>query len=149
MTVLQLPNRLPSVTGLQVPSFDSRIAMLLLEKELGAPWTTFYSELSPEPIAAASLGQVRRRCMPSKQTQTFAACHLDHVMADGGVEREVDVGVGEGQLTNWGVARVRAEQQLKCCVYTLPLKYITLQDHCIPANPTETTGRRNRCSASA
>jgi len=42
----------------QVPSFDSRVAMLLLEKELGVPWTSFFAELSPEPIAAASLGQV-------------------------------------------------------------------------------------------
>ncbi len=41
-----------------MPSFDSRVAMLLLEKELGAPWTSFFAELSPEPIAAASLGQV-------------------------------------------------------------------------------------------
>ncbi len=46
------------VSAGQVPSFDSRVAMLLLEKELGAPWTAFFAELSPEPIAAASLGQV-------------------------------------------------------------------------------------------
>jgi aarF domain-containing kinase len=32
--------------------------MLLLESELGGPWTKFYSELSESPIAAASLGQV-------------------------------------------------------------------------------------------
>jgi len=42
----------------QVPSFDSKVAMLLLEAELGGPWTDFYSELTPKPIAAASLGQV-------------------------------------------------------------------------------------------
>jgi aarF domain-containing kinase len=30
----------------------------LLEEELGAPWQEIYAELSPEPIAAASLGQV-------------------------------------------------------------------------------------------
>ena len=34
------------------------MAFALIEKELGAPWTTFYSELGPDPIAAASLGQV-------------------------------------------------------------------------------------------
>ena len=44
---------------MQGPSFDNTLAMELLEKELGAPWPTFYSELTPEPIAAASLGQVR------------------------------------------------------------------------------------------
>lgn len=43
---------------MQVPSFDNKVAMLLLEAELGGPWTTFYSELSETPIAAASLGQV-------------------------------------------------------------------------------------------
>lgn len=43
---------------LQVPSFDTKLAMLLLEAELGGPWTDFYSELTPKPIAAASLGQV-------------------------------------------------------------------------------------------
>ena len=31
---------------------------MLLEAELGGPWQDFYSELSPRPIAAASLGQV-------------------------------------------------------------------------------------------
>jgi predicted unusual protein kinase regulating ubiquinone biosynthesis (AarF/ABC1/UbiB family) len=41
-----------------VPSFDTKVAMLLLEAELGGPWTDFYSELTPKPIAAASLGQV-------------------------------------------------------------------------------------------
>jgi aarF domain-containing kinase len=42
----------------KVPSFDSTIAMKQLEQELGKPWTEIYSELTPEPIAAASLGQV-------------------------------------------------------------------------------------------
>lgn len=44
----------------KVPSFDSKIAMKQLEMELGKPWTEIYSELTPEPIAAASLGQVYR-----------------------------------------------------------------------------------------
>jgi ABC1 atypical kinase-like domain len=51
---------------LQVPSFDTNVAMLLLEAELGGPWTDFYSELTPKPIAAASLGQVR--------TSSWTAC---------------------------------------------------------------------------
>lgn len=42
----------------KVPSFDSKIAMAQLEQELGCPWQEIYSELTPEPIAAASLGQV-------------------------------------------------------------------------------------------
>ncbi|GJM87346.1 hypothetical protein PR202_ga03290 [Eleusine coracana subsp. coracana] len=42
----------------KVPSFPDDIAMALLEEELGKPWQEIYSELSPSPIAAASLGQV-------------------------------------------------------------------------------------------
>lgn len=42
----------------KVPSFPDDMAMALLEEELGQPWTEIYSELSPSPIAAASLGQV-------------------------------------------------------------------------------------------
>ena len=44
----------------KVPSFDSKIAMQQLEQELGRPWYDVYAELTPEPIAAASLGQVYR-----------------------------------------------------------------------------------------
>ncbi|XP_020260832.1 uncharacterized protein LOC109837133 [Asparagus officinalis] len=32
--------------------------MDLIEEELGQPWHKIYSELTPSPIAAASLGQV-------------------------------------------------------------------------------------------
>ncbi|KAL4295391.1 hypothetical protein GQ457_12G001770 [Hibiscus cannabinus] len=42
----------------KVPSFPDDIAMALIEEELGQPWQEVYSELSPSPIAAASLGQV-------------------------------------------------------------------------------------------
>jgi aarF domain-containing kinase len=42
----------------KVPSFPNDVAMKLIEEELGAPWPEFYSELGPEPVAAASLGQV-------------------------------------------------------------------------------------------
>ncbi|CAK7336236.1 unnamed protein product [Dovyalis caffra] len=42
----------------KVPSFPDDVAMALLEEELGQPWQDIYSELSPSPIAAASLGQV-------------------------------------------------------------------------------------------
>ncbi|KAF3793510.1 Uncharacterized protein EJ110_NYTH03681 [Nymphaea thermarum] len=42
----------------KVPSFPNDVAMSLLEEELGQPWHEIYSELSPSPIAAASLGQV-------------------------------------------------------------------------------------------
>jgi len=42
----------------KVPSFDSRVAMQVVQEELGRPWQEVFAELTPEPIAAASLGQV-------------------------------------------------------------------------------------------
>lgn len=36
----------------------SEVAMEMINSELGRPWTEIYSELTPSPIAAASLGQV-------------------------------------------------------------------------------------------
>uniref|UniRef100_A0A7N1A4F9 Protein kinase domain-containing protein n=1 Tax=Kalanchoe fedtschenkoi TaxID=63787 RepID=A0A7N1A4F9_KALFE len=42
----------------KVPSYPDDIAMELIKEELGQPWQEIYSELSPSPIAAASLGQV-------------------------------------------------------------------------------------------
>ena len=42
----------------KVPSFDSEIAMDLIEAELGRPWQDVFQKLTPRPIAAASLGQV-------------------------------------------------------------------------------------------
>jgi aarF domain-containing kinase len=44
----------------KVPSFDNGIAMTVIETELGKPWQESFAELSPAPIAAASLGQVYR-----------------------------------------------------------------------------------------
>jgi predicted unusual protein kinase regulating ubiquinone biosynthesis (AarF/ABC1/UbiB family) len=42
----------------QLPAFPNEIAYQFIEEELGALPEEIYSELSPEPIAAASLGQV-------------------------------------------------------------------------------------------
>lgn len=44
----------------KVPSFDNETAMAVVQAELGAPWQEAYAELSTDPIAAASLGQVYR-----------------------------------------------------------------------------------------
>lgn len=49
----------------KVPSFDSGVAMELINQELGRPWQEVYSELSPQPIAAASLGQVYKGVLRS------------------------------------------------------------------------------------
>ena len=47
----------------QIPPFSSAEAMDVLQAELGCPPSVHFSELSPEPVAAASLGQVRACCL--------------------------------------------------------------------------------------
>ena len=42
----------------KVPSYDSKIAFATIEKELGKGVDEIFSEITPEPVAAASLGQV-------------------------------------------------------------------------------------------
>jgi len=42
----------------KVPSYDSKIAMATVERELGNTVDALFSEITPEPVAAASLGQV-------------------------------------------------------------------------------------------
>jgi aarF domain-containing kinase len=42
----------------KVPSYDSKIAFATIERELGRPVDELFSEITPEPVAAASLGQV-------------------------------------------------------------------------------------------
>ncbi|MCP6759103.1 MAG: AarF/ABC1/UbiB kinase family protein [Fischerella sp. CENA71] len=54
------PMFLEELTQLQdkLPAFANEIAYQFIQEELGAPPHEIYTELSPEPIAAASLGQV-------------------------------------------------------------------------------------------
>lgn len=42
----------------QLPPFDNRIAYQFIQEELGAPPAEIYADLTPDPVAAASLGQV-------------------------------------------------------------------------------------------
>lgn len=44
----------------QLPSFDSAIAFRIIATELNRPLAEVFKQISPEPIAAASLGQVYR-----------------------------------------------------------------------------------------
>ena len=44
----------------QLPPFDNKIAFSIIEKSLGISITQAYREISPDPVAAASLGQVYR-----------------------------------------------------------------------------------------
>lgn len=42
----------------QIPAFDSKKAMKMMEEELGCPTSRIFSSLATLPTAAASLGQV-------------------------------------------------------------------------------------------
>ena len=42
----------------KVPSYDSKTAFAMFERELGKPVDEIFTEITPEPVAAASLGQV-------------------------------------------------------------------------------------------
>ncbi|EFJ41361.1 hypothetical protein VOLCADRAFT_40547, partial [Volvox carteri f. nagariensis] len=52
----------------KVPSFDNKLAMQVVQDELGAPWYEIFAELTPEPIAAASLGQVYKGKLKTGET---------------------------------------------------------------------------------
>ncbi len=52
----------------QIPPFDNAVAFRFIEEELGAPYSDIYDELSPEPIAAASLGQVYKGRLKTGET---------------------------------------------------------------------------------
>jgi aarF domain-containing kinase len=43
----------------KVPSFDFALAMQTIEDEFQRPMAEVFRTISPEPVAAASLGQVR------------------------------------------------------------------------------------------
>jgi len=49
----------------KVPSFDSAIAFRTIERELGATVDDIFSDITPEPVAAASLGQVYKATLRS------------------------------------------------------------------------------------
>ena len=42
----------------RLPPFPTEIALQLIEEDLGQPASAIMSTISPEPVAAASLGQV-------------------------------------------------------------------------------------------
>ena len=51
-----------------VPAFPNEVAMQIIERELGKPVDALFAEIEPEPIAAASLGQVYRARLHSGET---------------------------------------------------------------------------------
>jgi predicted unusual protein kinase regulating ubiquinone biosynthesis (AarF/ABC1/UbiB family) len=52
----------------QLPAFPNSIAYGFIEEELGAPPHELYTELSPQPVSAASLGQVYKGKLPTGET---------------------------------------------------------------------------------
>ena len=48
----------------QIPPFPTAEAMVVVTEDLGVLPSAVFSHLSPEPVAAASLGQVRARSNP-------------------------------------------------------------------------------------
>ncbi|GAQ89122.1 ABC1 family protein [Klebsormidium nitens] len=48
----------------QIPPFPTRAAFRAIEAQLGAPIEKLFQEISPEPVAAASLGQVYKARLP-------------------------------------------------------------------------------------
>lgn len=48
----------------------------VMQEELGRPVHEVYSEITPEPVAAASLGQVRRACVQLRFGALRAGCCL-------------------------------------------------------------------------
>jgi predicted unusual protein kinase regulating ubiquinone biosynthesis (AarF/ABC1/UbiB family) len=52
----------------QIPPFSNEVAYRFIEEELGVPYTKVYEELSPQPIAAASLGQVYKGRLKTGET---------------------------------------------------------------------------------
>ena len=58
----------------QIPPFSSAEAMDVLQAELGCPPSVHFSELSPEPVAAASLGQVRACSLPDAHCGGRVCC---------------------------------------------------------------------------
>lgn len=49
----------------QLPPFDNEVAFQIIETDLGRPVAEVYREISPHPVAAASLGQVYRAVLHS------------------------------------------------------------------------------------
>ncbi|XP_078439431.1 protein kinase superfamily protein [Wolffia australiana] len=52
----------------QIPPFSTNIAIGLIESQLGAPISKIFSEISEEPVASASLGQVYKAQLHSGDT---------------------------------------------------------------------------------
>lgn len=64
----------------KVPSFPSNTAREIIEEELGQSINTIFSEFSPEPVAAASLGQVYRARLKSNGMEVAVKVQRPNIM---------------------------------------------------------------------
>ncbi len=91
------PVALEELTKLQdqLPPFPNEIAYRFIEEELGAPPEEIYAELSPTPIAAASLGQVYKGKL---KTGEMVAVKVQRPDLDKGVTLDIYI---MRQLATW------------------------------------------------
>ncbi len=59
----------------RLPPFPTEIALQLIEEDLGVPVSAIMSTITPEPVAAASLGQVlaHAAALPYPSPPTYSA----------------------------------------------------------------------------
>lgn len=128
----------------QVPPFSSTVAKSILEKEWGRPIDQVVSDISAEPVAAASLGQVYKATLrengqqvaikvqrPNIQNQIALDMHLLREVAPivkGLVNLNTDL---VGTVDNWGAGFVdeldylqeaQNAEQFTATIGTTPLK---------------------------
>ena len=65
-----------------MPAFTNDVAFAIIERELGAPVGRLYAEFDPQPVAAASLGQVYRAKLATGETVAVKVQrpHLDRTI---------------------------------------------------------------------
>lgn len=91
------PAYLEELTHLQdqLPPFPNEVAYQFIEEELGATPQEIYAELSPEPIAAASLGQVYKGKLKTGETVAVKVQRPDLIQ-----KIALDLYIGR-QLSTW------------------------------------------------
>jgi len=64
----------------KVPSFDSKLAMKTIQEELGKPIDVLFSQITDEPVAAASLGQVYKATLRSNGEEVAVKVQRPYVL---------------------------------------------------------------------
>jgi len=82
----------------QLPPFDSALAFQIIEQELQRPIKELYREISPQPVAAASLGQVYRAVLHSGEEVAVKVQrpHLEPILT-------LDL-----YIMRWGVTKIKS-----------------------------------------